>query len=1100
MEDLTEQKKRPPRYIIDEPAPVDFFKSHSALVKAILDSLKFNPRIHSIGLLGSWGSGKSTIVADLQKLLVGSDGPKHHAFFGYDAWVHQGDPLRRSFLEELIASLSAEGVCTRAHWEKDLRNLTGRSETSRSTNIPKFTVAAKLLFVSILPLPIALSFIDFDLIDKAFGKTPNPMASTILYWAILTALLPMFMTAALYLCTRPWRKFSNREEAFWTAAPDILSLIVTQTAQSSTTRTLKSIDPTSLEFQIAFRKILSAIHPLRLIVVIDNIDRLNELDSLEVWSVMRGLLTNKSLFATDGADVVDPIVILPFDPDAMELKSLKEDVLPGKKMAEDLIAKSFDLVFRVPKPVQSDWKDYFDSQLRYVFGDTVKARDIFWVSKYFEHHLQVDCDNIVTPRLINRFINEIASFGAQQLETFQISTIAFYLARKSEIEKSILSFLHETGEIEGLDLDWEQAVVAMYYGVTRDTSAHVLLSGPLAESVSSCDFDRFAAYSERRGFARVLASYLNDASQLENGRYDLTPLLELARLCDSDKNATVISNVIWDLLFERILKADHSQIPTNDFVESVEALIKHLAKPDRARFVEAMGLATITQFYREPDEQKHVELARCALRLVAIKRPSQGPIFKVGGSALKAVQFLAANKNAEPVLSSTEVTQSWADIVKYVEQSISDETKTLFVSEFVAQIRDLDVADRFLKGSRETAYKQIVEITTGILRDDDIDMPVLHSALKVIGILSASPAATPALHALLSENILERIFDAQAEAAEEDTLAQIAALAAMNPNEVQESLASKILAVTDQDDEFVLMIFDAILIFNSGSYVPKVVDLLATETTIQPLAPAIMNAGIHRGTLGEKLLVAPIFRSFSALTSSMGRDSRTTLVRQLTRWSDFSTELQKQSSDALFFEVLGHLPSEQADVEAFKRFEDYNTEKWGSAILEGTENWLLFVRHKDSFKPGLLDKLGLADGLIHAGEKLSLDFAVTTMRRWLTALEALGKPQREIAVRELASAAVNQSNSALFLALTDIGGFNLAKQSMVDLENFSEKLFADLTRQKGGRTWLKENCSWLNKGSAKAKNLMRSRLFDVIKSKNSERREWANRMLSLLKE
>ena len=59
----------------------------------------------TIGLEGSWGSGKSTIINILRQQLQEED--KNVFFFAFDAWAHDGDPLRKIFLESLIDSIES---------------------------------------------------------------------------------------------------------------------------------------------------------------------------------------------------------------------------------------------------------------------------------------------------------------------------------------------------------------------------------------------------------------------------------------------------------------------------------------------------------------------------------------------------------------------------------------------------------------------------------------------------------------------------------------------------------------------------------------------------------------------------------------------------------------------------------------------------------------------------------------------------------------------------------------------------------------------------------------------------------------------------------
>jgi predicted KAP-like P-loop ATPase len=61
-----------------------------------------------IGIDGPWGAGKSNVID-----LVRHQMKETHHFFVYDAWSHQEDLQRRSFLEELNDSVTTK------HLEKD---------------------------------------------------------------------------------------------------------------------------------------------------------------------------------------------------------------------------------------------------------------------------------------------------------------------------------------------------------------------------------------------------------------------------------------------------------------------------------------------------------------------------------------------------------------------------------------------------------------------------------------------------------------------------------------------------------------------------------------------------------------------------------------------------------------------------------------------------------------------------------------------------------------------------------------------------------------------------------------------------------------------
>ena len=107
-----------PRFISNQPCGKDKTEGNSqkrlsnAIAEHITstDSRETNnniPRI--IGLKGEWGVGKSNVIRQLQENeKIKSD----YYIFEYDAWGHQEDLQRRSFLETLTTELIDKGLLT----------------------------------------------------------------------------------------------------------------------------------------------------------------------------------------------------------------------------------------------------------------------------------------------------------------------------------------------------------------------------------------------------------------------------------------------------------------------------------------------------------------------------------------------------------------------------------------------------------------------------------------------------------------------------------------------------------------------------------------------------------------------------------------------------------------------------------------------------------------------------------------------------------------------------------------------------------------------------------------------------------------------------
>src|SRR5688572_22888599 len=73
-------------------------KVHQSTADTIYNLIENSDRAITIALDGEFGSGKSTVI----KLLKQKYKFKKTLFYIFDAWAHEGDPLRKIFLEKLI--------------------------------------------------------------------------------------------------------------------------------------------------------------------------------------------------------------------------------------------------------------------------------------------------------------------------------------------------------------------------------------------------------------------------------------------------------------------------------------------------------------------------------------------------------------------------------------------------------------------------------------------------------------------------------------------------------------------------------------------------------------------------------------------------------------------------------------------------------------------------------------------------------------------------------------------------------------------------------------------------------------------------------------
>jgi predicted ABC-type transport system involved in lysophospholipase L1 biosynthesis ATPase subunit len=141
----------------DDPATADEFGTHNKIADLIRDEILGSASGRSIALIGDWGSGKSTIIELLKGYFTEGENPIAHLFI-YDAWSHQGDSLRRAFLDDLIVSLSNRMT------EQEVIDATdqvwNRTETTTTTTEPVLRRHAKALLLSLVFIPIGLKLFE----------------------------------------------------------------------------------------------------------------------------------------------------------------------------------------------------------------------------------------------------------------------------------------------------------------------------------------------------------------------------------------------------------------------------------------------------------------------------------------------------------------------------------------------------------------------------------------------------------------------------------------------------------------------------------------------------------------------------------------------------------------------------------------------------------------------------------------------------------------------------------------------------------------------------------------------------------------------------
>lgn len=551
----------------DSPVAQDRSEMHKRVTDAI-ENLILNSEEggKSIALTGGWGSGKSSVIETLRKRFD-EDSSGNTVLFLFDAWAHQDDPLRRAFLEQLREFLlehkttRIQAKLAEGEWQDSIDKVTGRKETVTSSTEKHFTdLSATVTSLLVICIPVGalvglLSKPDY----KAFG--------------IVFGIVPL-LVAAIALWIKRWREgrryLSILESKPTKKDPDtVFSLLVRDATETKTTETEKTGEPMAAKFFDVFTTLAkTAVGPDRkrkLVIVVDNLDRLEPAKAVSMWSTMRVFfeLGQKS----KDADLTKHIwLIAPFDRLALERLWAKEsDKGDLKKLVDSFVSKTFQIEFRVPTPVLSKWREFFLSQFKVAFKDSNEqcaADDVFRIYERL-HGQRGAGSKVPSLREIKLFVNRMVGLHLQWPQ-IDLRYITFYLMKSEELAANpLLMAKHDTFEPairellpDGWNAEKRQRLLgAMHFNVEEDVAVHALIGerletallnqdGPTINDLSSVNQFWLACETAIANTADALAA---DGPKLVQTFELLDPILKR----DAGESATARRNLCGAVLRSR---------------------------------------------------------------------------------------------------------------------------------------------------------------------------------------------------------------------------------------------------------------------------------------------------------------------------------------------------------------------------------------------------------------------------------------------------------------------------------------------------------------------------------------------------------------------
>ncbi|GLQ35989.1 hypothetical protein GCM10007939_22730 [Amylibacter marinus] len=513
------------KIIQDEPTKTDLFhgggheRTAHSLSRAIV---KFDDGDRAIGLDGSWGSGKSSVVEMAARKLEEQNGKgkKTYHFFTFDIWKSQGSGFRRSYLEHFITWAKQSFPKKKPQLKEIEKQIQGKTKEIETNNQPilDWYGVCVLVFLPFLPLYYFWAKSAFDTVNKAPDLGLWRFLVT-LPFLILLGFLAITLILAVYRIER------KKDEKWWssyrTSISRLLLISSRQHQDQKVVQRVREIDPNDYEFHSTLREILSVVQTKtdRVVVVLDNIDRLPQKEIKEYWALVRSIFSRTQGEHASGKNA-DITAIVPYDRKLIEA-NVNEDGDESETESDltslasrELFSKTFDEILVVAPPVLSNAREFFAKKLEQALPKQVSADDRFRTYRIFCELLRVE-GGVTTPRQIVSFVNDLSSLYELQDGKYELPTVAAFIAHQDRLTNNPTILNSEDGlnaKITRLTANPKLAeqLAAMVFNVDEELAFQILLDDEIASAFISENAEDLIKISSAPGFDYRVDDVLQD--------------------------------------------------------------------------------------------------------------------------------------------------------------------------------------------------------------------------------------------------------------------------------------------------------------------------------------------------------------------------------------------------------------------------------------------------------------------------------------------------------------------------------------------------------------------------------------------------------------
>lgn len=937
------------RFIKDEAASEDSFKSHTRLATAIARIIQTQNDLKVIGLLGAWGSGKSTVIKLVEGQLEQAQDKKTYCFC-YDAWLHQNDPPRRSFLETLIYFLIDKKLTTEARWKESLKQLNKQVEDTEVISTPTLTVAGRFIILSLFLLPLGTQFVNYQWFNAAFTTNPSFAAIIAISLGIFCLTLPALIALGVYIAWRPtknpftrkfWHKKNWLEHKEGHEHESIISLFMNKEVQKRRNKITRSPDPTTIEFQDIFREIMHTVsaNDKRFLFVIDNLDRLPEAEALTIWATIRSFFlgAQETNYVRKATNL--PTVILPIDEEAIKRMYQVTHKDSKDKLAKSFMDKTFDLTFRVSRPVLSDWNEYLAQQMHYVFGEKVPQNWIYLVGRLYERFITGKSSAIITPRIINTLINLIGTLWLQwEEENIEFVTVAYYAIYRESIDKNIFSALSNSeAGIEDLDPNWQRSIAAIHYGVKPEQALQILIEQPIKKAISERDIEEFKKLTVVSAFDRVFQRVLD--REVSANPVDFSFIFNAVLLL-KHLNPPIEPWVetAWRTLRQGYLKTPPAKSLDEEHLKLLDTLLETCPNLEIRQFLPltTSKISTLDSALMESGSfsKSFVNAAQKLFDFCELHEIPQNKITIPGNAkACLAVLEDGLEKSVLPMLETNIAPQ---DLINELAKHLSEQALSATVE---LKMR------AFIKRGYEASWDPLINSAVQVLQSQNDSYPGMSSALVVLGLLRQKHDTVKThIKGLVDGNTLAVRFHEGYNANKMDIAVRAIALLMLTTPNFSAPNDKSWEAIIVEQPTLPALINDALTEFGGQDNLSELVELAGQNSAILPLVRALVSLRVKERKLGSIDVESTIINFTQYLNCIYDEDElEKILIQQFANYDTFWEHLAKAPFESNKISILTVLlnPSDfKHDYEAAQNMtaeclESTASDKWELALKKG---------------------------------------------------------------------------------------------------------------------------------------------------------------------